>query len=74
MYNSFRNGQLREVEQSLKIFQNYFLRCQESQALPQVTLGLMRPLAIGEPDVKGEFATVSLSLLIFAVLWYAKCK
>ncbi len=24
MYNSFRNGQLREVEQSLKIFQNYF--------------------------------------------------
>ena len=61
--------------------------------MPQVTLALMRPLAmllvtlllalgwaalhdiaIGEPDVKGEFATVSLSLLIFAVLWYAKCK
>ena len=67
--------------------------CQESKALPQVTLGLMRPLAIllvtlllaldwaafhdiviGEPDVKGEVATVALSLLIFVVLWYAKCK
>ncbi len=34
----------------------------------------LHDIAIGEPDVKGEFATVSLSLLIFAVLWYAKCK
>jgi hypothetical protein len=32
----------------------------------------LHDIAIGEPDVKGEFAAVAFSLLVFGTLWYAR--
>ncbi len=32
----------------------------------------LHDIVIGEPAVKGEFAAVGFSLLVFGILWYAR--